>query len=201
MAILRNIGKKAVNEIIKRNITQYNEFYWTECSGSIEHLYEKHNGIKIPNEYAFGILQKPLTPLNDGYHYEREIKGEIQQKIIYGFNNEETFNIVKKEHTEYINNCIQKILNSQINEDVETPSFGHLDKIQCSMAIVNLFVDLRWEEQCYDLPLESIKILTTHVKYLKSVINQMPQNTQLLQCIENGEDLLNTTSIMTFDKL
>ena len=49
------------NEIIKRNITQDKEFYWTECSGSIERLYEKHNGIKIPNEYAFDILQTPMT--------------------------------------------------------------------------------------------------------------------------------------------
>lgn len=73
------------NEIIKRNITQDKEFYWTECSGSIERLYEKHNGIKIPNEYAFDILQTPMTLLDDGYHYERVIKGETQKKVIYGF--------------------------------------------------------------------------------------------------------------------
>ena len=95
------------NEIIKRNITQDKEFYWTECSGSIERLYEKHNGIKIPNEYAFDILQTPVTLLDDGYHYERVIKGETQKKVIYGFNNEETFNIVKKEFTEHINGCIK----------------------------------------------------------------------------------------------
>ena len=136
------------NEIIKRNITQDKEFYWTECSGSIERLYEKHNGIKIPNEYAFDILQTPVTLLDDGYHYERVIKGETQKKVIYGFNNEETFNIVKKEFTEHINDCIQHILDCQINEDIETPSFGRWSKAQCSVAVVNFFVDLRWEDEC-----------------------------------------------------
>lgn len=198
---LRSVGIEAVKEMIKLNVTQYDEFYWTECSGSIEHLYEKYNGIKIPNEYVTSILQKPVTLLNDGFHYERFVKGDTQQKIIYGFNDQETFDRVKREHTEYINQCIQLILNSQINEDVEKPSFGRLSKVQCSVAIINFFVDLRWEEECYDLSSESLDILIKNVKYLKSVVNQLPQNQQIQQAIENGEDLINTTSVMTIQKL
>ncbi|MDO5587742.1 MAG: hypothetical protein Q4G12_02290 [Bacteroidales bacterium] len=189
------------NEIIKRNITQDKEFYWTECSGSIERLYEKRNGIKIPNEYAFDILQTPVTLLDDGYHYERVIKGETQKKVIYGFYNEETFNIVKKEFTEHINDCIQHILNCQINEDIETPSFGRLSKVQCSVAIVNFFVDLRWEDECYELSSESMKLLSDHVNYLKSIVDDGQQDEITALAIDNGEDLLNTMSVMTFKKL
>ena len=47
------------NEIIKRNITQDKEFYWTECSGSIERLYEKHNGIK----FQMNMLSTFFKPL------------------------------------------------------------------------------------------------------------------------------------------
>lgn len=189
------------NEIIKRNITQDKEFYWTECSGSIERLYEKHNGIKIPNEYAFDILQTPVTLLDDGYHYERVIKGETQKKVIYGFNNEETFNIVKKEFTEHINDCVLHILNCQINEDIETPSFGRLSKEQCSVAVVNFFVDLRWEDECYELSSESLKLLSYHVNYLKSVVDDGQQDEITALAIDNGENLLNTMSVMTFKKL
>ena len=179
------------NEIIKRNITQDKEFYWTECSGSIERLYEKHNGIKIPNEYAFDILQTPVTLLDDGYHYERVIKGETQKKVIYGFNNEETFNIVKKEFTEHINGCIKHILDCQINEDIETPSFGRWSKAQCSVAVVNFFVDLRWEDECYELSSESLKLLSDHVDYLKSVVDDGQQDEITALAIDNGENLLN----------
>lgn len=189
------------NEIIKRNITQDEECYWTECSGSLERLYEKHNGIKIPNKYAFDILQTPVTLLDDGYYYERVIKGETQKKVICGFNNEETFNIVKKKFTEHINGCIQHILNCQINEDIETPSFGRLSKVQCSVAIVNFFVDLRWEDECYELSLESMKLLSNHVKQSKSAVNDGQQDEITALAIDNGENLLNTMSVMTFKKL
>ena len=142
-----------------------------------------------------------MTLLDDGYHYERVIKGETQQKVIYGFNNEETFNIVKKEFTEHINDCIQHILNCQINEDIETPSFGRLSKVQCSVAVVNFFVDLRWEDECYELSSESLKLLSNHVDYLKSVVDDGQQDEITALAIDNGEDLLNTMSVMTFKKL
>lgn len=197
---LWNIGKDAVNDIVRNDVCQFSEFYWTECSGTLERLYEKHNGIKIPNEYAFSILQRPVTLLKDGYHYEREIKGETQQKVIYGFNNKETFETVKREYTAYINDCIQKIVNCQINEDVEVPSFGRLSKTQCSIAVVNFFVDLRWEDECYELSLDAYKILMQHVNYLKRISNNHQRDEQLELAISNGKDLLRTMSLMKFTK-
>ena len=138
--------------------------------------------------------------LKDGYHYEREIKGETQQKVIYGFNNKETFETVKREYTAYINDCIQKIVNCQINEDVEVPSFGRLSKTQCSIAVVNFFVDLRWEDECYELSLDAYKILMQHVNYLKRISSNHQRDEQLELAISNGKDLLRTMSLMKFTK-
>lgn len=195
--------KQPMNNTPNQTVSQFllDGLYWTECSGGIEHLCEKHEGMKFPNEYAFEFLQSLVILLDDGYHYERKVKGETQRKIIYGFKNQEMFEAVKKDYIDYIDQCVQYILDKQINETMEKPSFGRLSKVECSVAIINFFVDLRWEEDCYDLFSESLEVLAANVDYLKNMVGQLPQNKRLLQAIENGEDLINTTSIITIHKL
>lgn len=115
--MILNESDLAVHNIIKTNIGDFRYLYWTECSGVVEKLYEKYNGIKIPNNYVSNILLKTITIYDYGFHYEREIKGEMQRKEMYGFNDIDTFNKVLSEREEYINNCINSIdkLNLQIN--------------------------------------------------------------------------------------
>ena len=194
--LYRNVGKSAVQEMIRTDITQYDKFYWTECSGPIEHWYEKYGGIKIPNEYAYGMLMKPLTLSDDGFHFVRMLKGEQQEKIIFGFNDRKTYEEVYTKYTEYINSAINKIKSMKIDETVEKTAFGKLNDIQCAVGIINFFVDLRWEESCYDLPKESLMILNDSVTFLLSCDASKISDEITQQAIENGQELLRTMSVI-----
>lgn len=198
---LRDNGIMAVREIIKKDIGHFNQFYWAECSGAVERLYEKYGGIKIPNDYAFGILQKVVrTEGEDEFHYLRDVKGEMQRKIIYGFNSQETFEKVLKERTEYINNSIKAILSHQIDEAIEQPSFAKYDRLDCAIAIVNFFVDQRWEEECYDFPSESLLQLRKYVSIIKKALDDKKVQVNKIKiarlALENGIDILETSSYM-----
>ena len=190
----------AVHKIIKTDIGNFRDFYWTECSGSIERLYEKYNGIKIPNNYVSTILLKPVTIDEDGFHYERNIKGEIQRKVLYGFNDIDTFNKVLSEREEYINNCINSILSHRIDETIENPSFGKLSKLDCAIAIINFFVDERWENECYELPLNCIDKLKLQINIVKDCINNHSVSddkiTKAKLALENGIHILDTSCVM-----
>jgi hypothetical protein len=69
----REIGKYAVIQIIKEDINLVGEFYWTVCSDTIEHLYEKHGGIKIPNDYIELFISKYKSLSDDCYHFYIEV--------------------------------------------------------------------------------------------------------------------------------
>ncbi len=197
---LRECGVNAVHHIIKNDVGSYELNYWAEASGSVEKIYEKYGGIKIPNQYAFGILLHPISKLSeDGFHYERIIKGETQEKIIYGFNNGETYQKVLSEYKQYIEDSIKAITSIQIDETIEKPSFGRLSKLQCAVAVVNFFVDQKWEG-CYDFPFESLKELSKYVEVIKIAIdnNSVPENERevAMMALENGTLILRTSSPM-----
>lgn len=96
------IGKLALQEIIKHNIKNLNLHYWAEVSGAIEHYFKKHNGYPIPNTMANEILEVPANKIRlcsgDKVHYERMIgigsNGDWYVKMIFGIKDEATFNRV-----------------------------------------------------------------------------------------------------------
>lgn len=58
---------------------------WGEFSGAMEHIMLKKGGVAIPNTMASTLLGKPIYSLDDdGYHYTREIQGELHRKVIIG---------------------------------------------------------------------------------------------------------------------
>ncbi len=58
---------------------------WGEFSGAMEHIMLKKGGVPIPNTMASALLGKPIESLDDdGYHYTREIQGELHKKIMIG---------------------------------------------------------------------------------------------------------------------
>lgn len=184
------------NEEFKKNHT---EIYWTECSGAIEHLYERYDGIKIPSEFAVEIVGGDAKPIggNDLYHYERTINDESQKKIIYGFNTPDTFNAVKEKYSQYIQSCIQRIEEKRIDETIETPSFGKYSSVDCAVNIINIFVDLRWENKMYEFPKEQLNVLKQNVNCLRSLISGECLSKEKLQivrqAISNGEEILSTS--------
>lgn len=110
---LRDLGKEAVKEIIKEDATHPLDFFWCECSGVVEYLFEKYGGIKIHNEFVQNYLGehffiKELS--NDGYHYVRTLtNGKDVTKVIVGFNTQETFDIVYRHYKDEIDQRIESI--------------------------------------------------------------------------------------------
>ena len=94
------IGKIALQEIVKHNIVNLDIHYWAEVSGAIEHYFKKHNGYPMPNTMANEILGVPVDRIKlcveDKVHYERMIgsDGDWYVKMIFGIKDEATFNRV-----------------------------------------------------------------------------------------------------------
>lgn len=88
----------AVNELRKRF---HDEGIYGEVSHNVEGIVLAANAPKIPNIYAEAILNKPILKLHDdGYHYDRNLKGVgVVTKIMVGkpdfnFNKEASFSFI-----------------------------------------------------------------------------------------------------------
>ena len=62
-----------------------------------------------------------------------------------------------------IKSNIDFVLTNLYDPTVEHSSFGRLNRLDCAIAIVNLFVYLRWEGECYHFPEECLNILREQI--------------------------------------
>lgn len=196
----RGIGVKAVHEIVKTDVGLYDEFYWTECSGTIETLYDKYGGIKIPVEFVSSFINGDYTVVDD-YHYKRYIKDEVVEKVIFGFNTPETFNMVYNKYKEYIDESIKKMQERNVNEAYNGSKTGYLHMPE---YIVDLFIDLYMESSIYEFPEESIKILEENIIKLEAQIKSGKFNDKVLErkktVLRMGTDVLNIAQPMVLHK-
>ena len=198
----REIGKYAVIQIIKEDISLVGEFYWTVCSNAIERLYEKHDGIKIPNEYIELFIDKYKSLSSDGYHFSVEITdsdGETEEieKIIFGFNSKETFEYIKNKNDERIMEYINRITNKTIKESVYVKK---LSKEDYYTGVVYVFYEDR-ADGFKDYSSKTINILKEAVEYLKRFVELNKNNKDIniekyTTAIWNGEYLIASATIM-----
>lgn len=198
----REIGKYAVIQIIKEDISLVREFYWTVCSDTIEHLYEKHGGIKIPNDYIELFIDKYKSLSDDGYHFYIEVPdgdGEMEdvKKIIFGFNSKETFEYIKNKNDKRIMNYINRITNTTIKESVYVKN---LSKEDYYTKVVYVFYEDR-VDGFKDYSNNTMNILKEAVEYLKKFVELNKNNKDIdikkySTAIWNGEDLIATATIM-----
>ena len=198
----REIGKYAVIQIIKEDISLVGEFYWTVCSDTIEHLYEKHGGVKIPNDYTYLFIKDYKELLDDGYHFVMEItysddEKEDIKKVIFGFNSKETFEHIKNKNDERIMTYINRITNITIKESVYVKN---LSKEDYYTEVVYVFYEDR-VSGFQDYSNNTMNILKDAVEYLKKFVELNKNNKDIdirkySDAIENGEDLIVTATIM-----
>ena len=121
-------GRNAIQEIIKSDIEPYDNWFWGEVSGPIEHYFKKHNGRPIPKELVHlfvgtkrNIVVSPDP--NDPIHYTRKI-GDFNnpiEKSMYGFKDEQMAKIVMESIDNYedfrltTNALPDKIVNESVN--------------------------------------------------------------------------------------
>ena len=179
---------------------KYENYFWTECSGVMEILYSKYNGIKIPNVYASTILSTQVfidEKDNDGFQYFREVKDTRQKKVIFCFNNEEIFENVKSDREEYINNSINWIISRQIDEGKEN--------VRTSINVINFFFDYQCENECYEFPQSSLDILSNHISIIENALQAGKVKQEELYmaklALENGKEIIDVSAPMKLYKL
>ena len=67
-----------------------------------------------------------------------------------------------------IKSKIDYVVTHLYNPSSEHSSFGRLNRLDC--AIINLFVDQRWEEECYHFPAECLDILRKEIEIVELAI-------------------------------
>lgn len=102
------LSLKAVEDIIQSDIEPYDNWYWVEASGAIEHLFKKHNGNPIPNWIVKDLLElNEDTPAgfrideSDNVHYFRDIGGREQRKMMFGFKDQKARDLAYSSVADY----------------------------------------------------------------------------------------------------
>lgn len=189
-------------QIIQHTISELELHYWTECSDALEHLYEKHGGIKIPNKYLELFIGKYKSLSSDGYHFSIEVPdadGEMVEieKVIFGFNSKEAFEHIKNKNDERIMKYIYRIINKTIGDTVYVKK---LSKEDYYTEVVYVFYEDR-VDGFKDYSNETMNMLKEAVEYLKRFVELNKNNKDIdiekySTAIWNGEDLIATATIM-----
>lgn len=71
---LHDIGKVALESIIKRDKMNISEFNWVEASGKVAELFNQYGAYRLPSKYVYQALggRKEIKIINE-FEYEREI--------------------------------------------------------------------------------------------------------------------------------
>lgn len=163
----RNVGKRAVKDMILQDIRLYRRHYWTECSGVIENYYEQAHGIKLPSEFASEILGKPVD-IVDNYHYQRAIGNEGKiTKVIYGFNSKSTFDKVYSSYKDYIDKRRQRIEMDMLKESEGEDDI--LQQAKIAYDTIGIFDELYYDGNAHELPKESISMLKENIEKLRKL--------------------------------
>ena len=178
-----NAGKNAIQEIIKSDIEPYDNWFWGEVSGPIEHYFKKHNGRPIPKElvHKFVGSKRAITPSpdpNDPIHYSRQIadlSGSIE-KAMYGFKDE----AMAREVMESIDNYEGFRLSANMLSDKMFES-ENLDHIEDALNIIIEIVEFHEELNINELLPSWNEQLNLAMQYLESHIDDIEDSNKILQ--------------------
>lgn len=199
------IAKNANQEIVKSDIEPYNNWFWGEVSGPIEHYFKKHGGNPIPKELAPKFLNKKNIVLNpnpnDLVHYTRKIANleDPIEKAIYGFKDE----AMAKEVMESIDNYedFKISVNSQPDKMNESEFSNSL--LEDALVVVIQVVDMHEEFGFNEMLPHWHKALTNAVLFMEKHINNISNKDKLVQVkssINIAKHLLEEMPLLTIHK-
>lgn len=201
-----DVGKAAFESIVQSDIEPYDNWFWGEVSGPVEHYFKKHNGRPIPKELAGKFLHNgskivPSQDPNDPVHYTRKIADLAQpvEKAIYGFKDEE----MAKEVMESIDNYEEfrisvNSMPDKMHESTDLPySKEHLED---ALSIVIQVVDMHEEFGFNEMLPHWHTALTHAIKYMEHNINSISNAAKLKQVkssIKFGKMMLDEMPILS----
>lgn len=180
-------NKSFLKDIIKRDINEYSQWYWTEVSPPLEYWFKHLDGWAIPNIYAKEILNKNNLILDpDGLHYTRGIGTDATptRKAIYGFKDEETFFKVTNEYENYDG------FREKVNLLMEVTNDNYLNYFK--NIVINM-VNL-WDDGFLEMTKLHHSLLTKAVSVLE---NEPVKDQQIKSLIKEGHFLLENMPILS----
>lgn len=193
----------AVNAIIKSDIEPYDNWYWVEASGAIEHLFKKNNGNPIPNQlagYFLGMEDDDIVLDDDGVHYSRMIKDEVITKMLFGFKDAESIQKSKELVSDYgefkmrINSIDKRILESEndVNKMME----------ESRKFIVRLYT-LHIEEGFNEMLPEWHDRLISSMNYIREHIEEFDQIKKRMYngALNRGQNCIDEMTILEFKRV
>lgn len=176
-AIRSDLGTAAAQKIIMSDIAPYDNWYWVEASGAIEHLFKKLGGNPIPSFLASKFLEKDVELIEgDPVHYKRPIgiNKEVFTKMIFGFKDKETAEAAIKSVDNYEDFKIK--VNAGLLPLKEDDS---VDIKNAESAIVFIHYLYEWHESgdCDELLPSWQKMLKSSKAHLeKALLKDLPSN-------------------------
>ena len=137
---LRDLGIKGLRDIIKLDINASDKYFWTACSGAIEHMWQINGGKMIPtlfiDEY-FDVDKIKIDLISDGFHfwiYDKD--DERYKKVIFGYNSKSVFD---KIHKTLENKIFSSLEHSEINEKYSDDKY--VEELQRKLAVYIDYVE------------------------------------------------------------
>lgn len=197
--VYKQEGLDAFVNIIKHDIKNQLQWYWSEVSGSVKDRFLENGAIPIPNNFASQILKKDLEPLSDGYSYVRPLGPQNidTEKMIVGFPNEQIYIQVVRDLTE--NNPLideENKLSLSINMDSTTPDIFPDDMDWAMFMIANIGELIL--DQDYDTILQEWEeYLDESIEILKSYLNDKKYYEICHQFIDNALTYKDITTVLS----
>lgn len=137
---LRDLGIKGLRDIIKLDINTPDKYFWTACSGAIEHMWQIYGGKMIPtlfiDEY-FDVDKIEIDLINDGFHFWLYDKDdERYKKVIFGYNSKSIFDKINKTLE---NKIFSSLEHSEINEKYSDDKY--VEELQRKLAVYIDYVE------------------------------------------------------------
>lgn len=194
-----DIGVKLLEYIIEYNITDWDNWIWVEASGKIEEMCKNADGFNVPTKFAELYLNHiPFSPV-DEYHYTRMISGKKEIKTIFGFKDEESFQIIKNDLNDKVSAFLKKF-NLNEEQSVYSRYISKKHPVYKYKSIIDYFVYLKDDEQYNEFTEESIEILKNAIqivkKFLQDTTIDEKEKYYLRIAIEEGQRVIDSSSII-----
>lgn len=180
----RDLGILCLHDIIKLDINTTDKYYWTMCSGKIEHFWYKFGGVMIPNIFLEEYIgnKRKTEKLNDGFKFKIYDKNDDWDiKVIFGYNSEETFNKINDQLENYIFTHIDDKINEKFNDK------DYAEDLRRKLAS---FIDMIDFEGIVEMPKKCIDYFKTLIEEAEKLLETYKENITLYNNVMSCKESL-----------
>ena len=206
-------GAKALESIIVSDIQPYDNWFWGEVSGAIEHYFQKHHGNAIPNYMVWKFLRKPIEdikldprgPKVDPIHYSRLLgdpkKQNWQRKSMWGYKDEA---MAREVMTEIQKDSDFRLKSETVTEELYSKSDEAIRSIEKAIGIIAEITEFNEEKDCHEmLPIWSKKLdeAVATIREQKDSVKDVGLKKRLNSALNAANILRKDMPVLTLSKL